>query len=123
MEKKYYNYWSAQFLGNLEKMKRVIIICEGETEREFCNTILSPYFSFRKIYIQAPLIKKTMGGIIKWSELKRQIILHLKSDQSAYVSTLIDYYGLYEKHQFPNWNKAEQEVDKNKRMEILESGC
>jgi len=51
-------------------MSRVIIICEGPTEREFCNTILSPYFATLGIYIQAPLIKKTMGGIVKWSELK-----------------------------------------------------
>lgn len=46
-------------------MIRVIIICEGETEKVFCNTILSPYFVKKEIYIQAPLIKKTMGGIKK----------------------------------------------------------
>ena len=103
-------------------MKRVIIICEGETEREFCNTILSPYFAQNEIFIQSPLIKKTMGGIIRWSELRKQIILHLKNDPTTYVTCLIDYYGLNSKYSFPKWNDAEREQDKDLRMEILEQG-
>jgi len=101
-------------------MSRIIIICEGETEREFCRTILAPYFASKNIFIQSPLIKKTMGGIVKWSELKKQILLHLKSDTSAYVTTLIDYYGLHSKHDFPQWHEAESQHDKNLRMHILE---
>ena len=81
-------------------MKRIIIICEGETEKEFCNTILSPYFAKKDIFIQSPLIKKSMGGVVKWAELKKQILLHLKNDSNAFVTTLIDYYGLYSKYNF-----------------------
>lgn len=103
-------------------MKRVIIICEGETEKEFCTTILAPYFSKQQIYLHSPLIKKSMGGIVKWKDLKKQIENHLKNDADAFVTTLIDYYGLYEKYEFPNWNIAESEPDKNKRMDILENG-
>ncbi|WP_268225146.1 DUF4276 family protein [Sinomicrobium oceani] len=103
-------------------MNRVIIICEGETEKEFCNKILAPYFATKEIYIQSPLIKKTMGGIVKWPELKNQILLHLKSDPTSYVTTLIDYYGIYKKFDFPNWETSEIQPDKNKRMEILEEG-
>lgn len=103
-------------------MIRVIIICEGETERLFCNDILSPYFIPKGIQIQLPLIKKSMGGIVKWSELKKQIEMHLKSDTKAYVTTFIDYYGLYKKYKFPSWEEAESEPNKVKRMEILESG-
>lgn len=103
-------------------MKRVIIICEGQTEKEFCNKILSPYFALNDIYIQAPLIKKTKGGIVKWVELKKQITLHLVSEPSVYVTTLIDYYGLYARHKFPSWDIAEKEPDKNLRMDILENG-
>ena len=63
-----------------------------------------------------------MGGIVKWVELKKQILLHLKQDKTAYVTTFIDYYGLYKKHEFPNWGKAEATVNKNDRMQILEKG-
>jgi len=102
-------------------MKRVIIVCEGETEKEFCKKTLSPFFASKNIFIQSPLIKKTMGGIIKWSELKKQIVLHLKNDKAAFVTTLIDYYGLHKKHKFPSWAKANKESDKNKRMDFLEN--
>lgn len=103
-------------------MKRVIIICEGETEKEFCNTILTPYLATKDIFIQAPLIKKSMGGIVKWTELKKQITIHLSSDPNAYVTSLIDYYGIYSKFNFPNWEESEKEPDKNLRMDLLEDG-
>jgi Domain of unknown function (DUF4276) len=101
-------------------MKRVIIICEGETEKEFCTKILSQFFIKKNIHIQAPLIKKTMGGIVKWSELRKQILHHLKYDNSAFVTNLIDFYGLNEVHQFPKWDESLKIVDKNSRMDFLE---
>lgn len=101
-------------------MKRIIIICEGETEREFCATILQRYFISKDIIIQSPLIKKTMGGIVNWNELLKQINHHLKSDLSVYVTTLLDYYGLHSKHGFPNWSDAENCPNKSERMDILE---
>ncbi len=61
-----------------------------------------------------------MGGIVKWSELRRQIILHLKNDKTAFVTTLIDYYGLYKKYQFPGWDESLNVVDKYLRMDFLE---
>jgi hypothetical protein len=101
-------------------MKRIIIICEGETEKEFCTKTLSPYFASLNTFIQSPLIKKTMGGIVKWPELKKQIHSHLKMEKTAFVTKLIDYYGLSAKHQFPKWNESLKIVDKSKRMNFLE---
>jgi len=103
-------------------MKRVIIICEGQTEQEFCNDVLVPYFSRHGIFLDNPKIKKTNGGITNWRALKRQIELHLLEEQNAYVTTLIDYYGLYANHGFPSWVEAEQRTDRNERMDILERG-
>lgn len=102
-------------------MKRVIIICEGPTEQEFCKTVLQLPLQAKGIQIQTPLIKHTRGGIVKWPVLKKQIETHLKVDKSAYVTTFIDYYGLYSKHSFPNWEVAERIPDKNDRMRALEA--
>lgn len=102
-------------------MKRIIIICEGETEQAFCNRVLQPFFQAKNILIQAPLIKHSRGGIVKWPILKHQIEIHLKTDPSAVVTTFIDYYGLYTKHSFPGWEIAERITDPNARMESLES--
>jgi hypothetical protein len=47
-----------------QTIKRVIIICEGVTEQQFCNDVLAPYFSKENIFISNPLIKKSGGGIV-----------------------------------------------------------
>lgn len=101
-------------------MKRVIIICEGETEREFCKKVLAPHLIHHNIFIQAPLIKRSMGGIVRWSILKKEIETHLH-EPNVIVSTLIDYYGLYQKYNFPSWVDGERIVNKNSRMDFLEN--
>lgn len=103
-------------------MKRIIIICEGPTEREFCNTILAPYFAPLGIYLNAPLIKHSHGGIVPWSLLQRQINIHLCSERNAHVTTLIDYYGITKGHGFPNWVETQGISDANKRVALLEQG-
>lgn len=101
-------------------MKRVIIICEGETEREFCKNVLAPHLIHHDIFIQSPLIKRSMGGMVRWSVLKKEIETHLL-EPNVIVSTLIDYYGLYQKHDFPNWIMGERIADKCLRMDFLEN--
>ena len=56
-------------------MRRLIVVCEGETEQEFCRTVLEPYFAFS---IDAPKIKKSKGGIVAWENLVKQIGGHLR---------------------------------------------
>lgn len=102
-------------------MKRMIIVCEGPTEVEFCKDVLYDYFLPRKILIQTPLIKKSGGGIVPWSTLKRQIENHLLQDNGASVTTLIDYYGIKDKHEFPGWHDSKTIPDKAARMESLEA--
>lgn len=100
-------------------MKRVIIICEGETEREFCKTLLATYFGKRNIHIQSPLIKRSMGGIVRWSILKKEIETYLR-ESDVFVTMLIDYYGLYSKYHFPGWDESLNIMDKIERMNYLE---
>ena len=101
-------------------MKRIIIICEGPTEKEFCEKLLAPYLWQQEVDIQAPLIKISGGGIVKWDYLRRQVENHLKESSSVFVSTLIDYYGLYQKYNFPKWGEGNKINDKNDRMLFLE---
>lgn len=104
---------------------RVIIICEGQTERDFCKKFLEPYFSDKGIKIQSPLIKKSGGGIVKWighKGLKQEISNHIKSNRSAFVTRFIDYYGLTDKLQLPMWDDSKSLKDLNKRVEKIEVG-
>jgi hypothetical protein len=100
-------------------MKRIIIICEGPTEQEFCKKTLSPYFAAKEIYVQAPHIKKSNGGIVNWSALKEQIENHLKQDAECAVSLFIDYYGIYAKHSFPAWEEASKITGKSDRLSFI----
>jgi hypothetical protein len=101
-------------------MKRIIIICEGNTEIEFCNEILYPHFLPQDIFLETPLIKKTKGGIVPWPTLKRQIKKHLLQDPTAFVTTFIDFYGIPDDYLFPDWEQSKTRVDKNERMALLE---
>ena len=103
-------------------MKRLIIVCEGQTEQEFCNDILQPHLIQFGIVVQNPTIKKTAGGIVSWSSLKHQIETHLKQDPTAFVTTLIDFYGIHANHNYPNWLQANQHNDKNIGMDLMEQG-
>ena len=103
-------------------MKRVIVICEGQTEQSFCNDVLTPYLGGLGIFLETPTIKKTHGGIVNWFALKNQIERHLSEDKTALITTLIDYYGLYTRHQFPCWEEAQKTENMNQRMDIIENG-
>ena len=102
------------------EFKRLIIICEGQTEQQFCKEVMSKYFTEKKISIYLPLIKKSGGGIVHWEHLKKQIENHLKHEKKAHVTTLIDYYGIQEKHKFPKWSESKKISDCSKRMDFLE---
>lgn len=101
-------------------MKRIIIICEGQTEVEFCKDVLLKHFIHKNIFIQTPLIKKSGGGIVPWNVLKKQIELYLR-EKDAIVTTFIDYYGIPENYHYPGWQKSRIIADKNSRMDFLEN--
>lgn len=101
-------------------MKRIIIICEGQTELEFCQKILAPYFIGLGIIIQPTLIKKSGGGLVHWEGLKNQINKHLH--ENAYVSLFVDYYGIQEKHGFPLWLDGKRIPSIYERLTYLEDG-
>ena len=100
-------------------MKRLVIICEGPTEQEFIRDVMFSYFSPKGIFIQTPLIKKSGGGIVPWKALKEQIIGHLREGGSI-VTTLIDYYGIPDRYNYPGWEESKTIVDRVERMIFLE---
>lgn len=99
-------------------MKRLIIICEGPTEQEFCMEVLGGELAKRDVYVEAPLIKHSHGGIVPWATIKRQILKHLQ-EKDAYVSMLVDYYGIKEQFGFPGWDESLRIIDKTERLHFL----
>ncbi len=102
-------------------MTRLIVVCEGETEREFCRDMLGPYLLPFGIQVQPPLIKQSRGGMVQWAVLKRQLEMHLKQDTAAYVTTFIDLYGIRKKHEVPGFVEIGSATSTN-RVQGMESG-
>lgn len=99
-------------------MKRLIIVCEGPTESEFCMEVLAPKLLKSEIYVDAPLVKKSNGGIVPWPNIKRQIEMHLH-EGNAYVSMLVDYYGIKDSYQFPGWMESKSISSLSDRWQFL----
>lgn len=99
-------------------MKRLIIVCEGPTENEFCMGVLAPALLKSDIYVDAPLIKKSNGGIVPWPNIKRQIEMHLH-EGDAYVSLLVDYYGIKDSYKFPGWMESKAISSMAERWQFL----
>lgn len=76
-------------------MKRLVIIVEGDAEEGFVNNILSAHFTSLGLYnsIQCFKIKKSNGGISKYSDVKKDIINTLY-ENDVIVSTMLDFYRL-----------------------------
>lgn len=75
-------------------MKRLIFIVEGDSEKEFIKMILKPFLVQKNINdISVFKIKKSGGGISKYSHLKNDIltVIHQKD---VLVTTMVDLYGL-----------------------------
>lgn len=81
-------------------MDRLLIHVEGETEETVVNEVLRPHlyqYGYKKI--SARLLgnarqRDRRGGIRAWSSVRNDILQHLKEDQGAVVTTMVDYYAL-----------------------------
>lgn len=90
MEKEYPRWETA-------KMIRINIFVEGQTEETFVRDVIEPIFSLQQVYF-TPILAQTSpgnkGGIASYGKVKSQIGRLCKQDPTAYVTTMIDYYGL-----------------------------
>ena len=71
-------------------MKRVIVYCEGPTEETFVNRVLAPFLYPYEVYLSA----SSCNGVSKYSIIRRDLNALCKSDSSAIVTTMLDYYAL-----------------------------
>jgi hypothetical protein len=79
-------------------MIRVNILCEGATEEKFVKEILYPHFLHKGILVTP----RGLDGGNNYGKIKYHIVEWLNSDKTAYVTTMIDLYGMNE--DFPGYN-------------------
>jgi len=99
-------------------MKRLVIIAEGQTEREFVNTILRPHLSSNGILdVVSFVIKKSGGGLSSYNDIKPDIVNTIY-ESNVVVTTMIDYYAL--PTDFPSYSECQSITNKTARIKELE---
>jgi Domain of unknown function (DUF4276) len=103
-------------------IRAIYILCEGQTEEEFVNVILRPYFNSHQIYDVRPILMSTSkvqkGGDVKFDRLKFNIYKLLKRETDILVTTFIDFFRL--QNDFPKFAEAQQINNKIQRVDFLE---
>ncbi|MGF7404859.1 DUF4276 family protein [Campylobacter concisus] len=98
-------------------MKRVFVVCEGETEEKFIKDVFAPYFNQQEIAI-TPLLVNQRGGALSYDRVKDFILNFIKRDTTAYITTMFDYYAL--DTNFPGHNQLNAIPDIYKKVKHLE---
>ena len=103
-------------------IRGIYILCEGQSEEEFVNAILRPYFLRFKIYDVRPILMTTSkghkGDDVKYDRLKFNIDNLLKRESDILVTTFIDYFRL--KNDFPKYEAAQEKQNKIQKVDFLE---
>lgn len=93
-------------------MTRLLMLVEGQSEEIFVKKTLTPYLAERGVYVQLPIVLWTKrlrtgsgyrGGVSSWSQIRKSLA-PLTYDTDAWVTTLLDFYGLPE--DFPGYQEA-----------------
>lgn len=77
-------------------MKRVIVVVEGATEERFVSDVLCPELIRVHVLLSARILGKPghKGGRVNYTRVQKDLLILLKSDPTAFCTTLLDYYGL-----------------------------
>jgi len=102
-------------------MIRVHVFVEGQTEETFVTELLQEHFSRIDIYLNPILIrtgKKGRGGVSTYGKIQWQVKKKCKEDKTAYVTTMLDVYGLPK--DFPGKAATDKIVDIQSKVRHLE---
>lgn len=78
-------------------MLEVLVLCEGQTEREFCRDVVGPYLAARDIALAGTLVGKPQrkqGGVREWPVYRNELLRLAKQRGHRHVAVLVDYYAM-----------------------------
>ena len=105
-------------------MKRLYIVVEGQTEQEFVNTLLRPWFQGYGLLDVHPILIKTSkhgrGGHVNAEHLKNTIngLLSETNDHDLVVTTFVDFFRIPDN--MPGFAEAMQLADSSAQVAALE---
>lgn len=101
-------------------MKRVCIVCEGQTEETFVRDVLAPAFYDLGLHLAPEMVETSpghKGGALSYHRVKRHLRNTLRQNSAPVVTTLFDLYRL--DNGFPSFDAARAQPDLQRRLEVL----
>ncbi len=100
-------------------MTRINIVVEGGTEESFIKNVLAPALWPRNVYVTAFVlgVPGHKGGNVRYARVKKDILIQLKQDRTAYCSTMFDLYGLGDGFSGADERQNESGLQKAMRIE------
>lgn len=107
-------------------MTRLLMLVEGQSEEIFVKRTLTPHLARHGVFVESPTVVWTKrkpsgggyrGGVSSWNQIRRSL-LPLTKDGDAWVTTLLDLYGLPE--DFPGLKAAFELVDPYQKAILLQ---
>lgn len=101
-------------------MKRVCIVCEGQTEETFVRDVLAPAFYHLGLNLIPEMVETSpghKGGALKYDRVKRHLRNTLRQNSTPVVTTLFDLYRL--DSGFPGFGAAQAQSDLQGRLNVL----
>jgi len=112
-------------------MKRIFVVTEGQSETNFVNKVMVPYFAGRCILIPNTVVTKTdnrhgktyKGGVVNYGQIRNTLLKTLagaSKSENTYVTTMFDFYRL--PVDVPGIGDAEKTNDPYGKVELIERG-
>jgi hypothetical protein len=105
-------------------MRPVFVVVEGPTEKEFIDECLKPYwidnYGLYDVQVRILGMPGKKGGDVRVARLRKDVELLLKQRSDAFVTTLVDYYGI--RTDIPDYEKCQNLPVVDRRIECLEKG-
>lgn len=101
-------------------MKRVCVVCEGQTEETFVRDVLAPSFYEQGLNLIPEMIETSpghRGGALSYDRVKRHLRNALRQNSTPVVTTFFDLYRL--DNRFPGFNVSQAQADLPRRLDVL----
>lgn len=110
-------------------MKKIFVVTEGQSETNFVNKVMAPYFSGRCILIPNTVITKTdhrhgkmyKGGVANYKQIRNTLaktLANASKNENSYVTTMFDFYCLPE--DVPGMADVKKVNDPYDKVELIE---
>jgi len=102
----------------MNSVTEVIVLVEGQTEKNFVKYLLCPYLVDKNVYLYPILFSKPneKGGDVRFSRAKGDIGNLLKQRPDTYVTLMMDYYGLKE---WPGLAESRSQKTHSKKADVI----